>query len=277
MARPELLATTEWLSETLGRPELRILDVRWRPDGSARALYDAGHIPGAIHVDWRSEFVDEGDTGETMLLASPEDVARVAARTGIDDGSTVVIYDDTQGLFAARVWWSLRAYGLISVRVLDGGYPDWVREGRPTSIVRGEPGPGGFTARGPNRTRLTTADVRGMLGSPDVLLLDARAPAEFHGYEGNTRRLGHIPGAVNVPVGATSEPGGQRLRDGSTLRELLQGASVTRGKRLVCYDGSGVAAAKLAFVLTLLGHDDVSVYDGGWADWGNRLDLPVER
>ena len=129
----------------------------------------------------------------------------------------------------------------------------------------------------PNRTRLTTSDVRGLLGSPDVTLLDARAPAEYRGFEGNTKRLGHIPGAVNVPVGATSEPGSQRLRDGAALRDLLHRANVSRGRRMVCYDGSGVAAAKLAFVLTLLGHEDVAVYDGGWAEWGNRLDLPVDR
>ena len=189
----------------------------------------------------------------------------------------MVVYDDTQSLFAARAWWSFRAYGLESVRVLDGGFPDWAAEGRSISNARVEPGAGGFTLRGPNRTRLTTSDVRGLLGSPDVTLLDARAPAEYRGFEGNTKRLGHIPGAVNVPVGATSQPGGQRLRDGAELRDLLHHANVTRGRRMVCYDGSGVAAAKLAFVLTLLGHEDVAVYDGGWAEWGNRLDLPVDR
>ena len=125
--------------------------------------------------------------------------------------------------------------------------------------------------------RLTTADVRGLLGSPDVTLLDARAPAEYQRVRGQHQRLGHIPGALNVPVGATSEPGSQRLRDGAELRDLLHAANVSRGRRMVCYDGSGVAAAKLAFVLTLLGHDDVAVYDGGWAEWGNRLDLPVDR
>jgi thiosulfate/3-mercaptopyruvate sulfurtransferase len=277
LARPELLATTEWLAENLGRSEIRVLDARWRPDGTAAALHSLGHIPTARHVDWRAELVDDGEGGETILLASPERVVDLAVRTGIADGTTVVVYDDTQGLFASRVWWSLRAYGLVSVRVLDGGYPDWVAEGRPVSNGGIEPIGGGFTVRGPNRTRLTTADVRGLLGSPDVTLIDARAPAEYQGYEGNTRRLGHIPGAINVPVGATSEPGRQRLRDGSALRELLHHANVTRGKRMVCYDGSGIAAAKLAFVLTILGHDDVSVYDGGWADWGNRFDLPVDR
>lgn len=125
--------------------------------------------------------------------------------------------------------------------------------------------------------RLTTADVRGILGAPDVLILDARSPAEYQGLEGNARRLGHIPGALNVPVAAMHRPGTQRFRDGDELRAQIAKGGVGRDKRLVCYDASGVAAAKLAFVLTLLGHGDVAVYDGGWAEWGDRLDLPVER
>lgn len=277
LARPEILATTEWLADSLGRSGIRILDLRWRPDGSAPAVHASGHIPGAVLVDWRTELIEDGANGEAILLAGPEQMAALAARAGIADDSTVVVYDDTQSLFASRAWWSLRAYGLETVRVLDGGYPDWAAQGRVISNAHVALGGPGFTVRGPNRTRLTTSDVRGMLGSPDVTLLDARAPAEFHGFEGNTKRLGHIPGAVNVPVGATSEPGHQRLRDGAALRDLVHRANVTRGRRMVCYDGSGVAAAKLAFVLTLLGHEDVAVYDGGWAEWGNRLDLPVDR
>ena len=277
LARPEVLATTEWLAENLGRTGVKVLDVRWRPDGTATAIHAAGHIPGAPLIDWRRDLVDDGEDGDTILLATPDRVAAVASRTGIADDTTVVVYDDTQSLFASRAWWTLRAYGLESVRVLDGGYQDWAAEGRPVSNAHVAASGGGFTVRGPNRSRLTTADVRGLLGSPEVTLVDARAPAEYRGLEGNTRRLGHIPGAINVPVGATSRPGGQRLRDGAELRDLLHRANVVRGHRLVCYDGSGVAAAKLAFVLTLLGHEDVAVYDGGWAEWGNRLDLPVDR
>jgi len=215
LARPEILATTEWLAENLGRNGVKVLDLRWRPDGTAPAVHAAGHIPGAALVDWRTDLVDDGEGGDTILLASPDRVATLATRTGIADDTTVVVYDDTQSLFAARAWWSLRAYGLESVRVLDGGYPDWAAEGHAVSNARVDAGGSGFTVRGPNRMRLTTADVRGLLGSPDVTLLDARAPAEYRGLEGNTRRLGHIPGAVNVPVGATSRPGGQRLRDGA--------------------------------------------------------------
>lgn len=276
-SRPELLVSSEWLAEHLQRPEVRVVDVRWRPDGSGRSLHQVGHIPDAVYLDWATELVDVEDEAGLFLLAGPDQVSTALARAGIGDGASVVLYDDTASLFAARVWWSLRVYGFESARILDGGYRAWVSEDRPVSNAQPSPAPAQFTARAQLRMRLTTADVRGLLGSPDVMLLDARAPAEYRGQQGNTRRLGHIPGAVNVPVAAMSQPGGQHFRDGDELRSMLARANVSRGRRLVCYDGSGIAAAKLAFVLTLLGHNDVAVYDGGWADWGNRLDLPVDR
>lgn len=283
IARPELLATTEWLGEQLGHPGVCVVDARWRPDGSAPDVHRAGRIPGSVHVDWRADLVEVGEEGEALLLAGADRLTAVAERAGIGNGTTVVIYDDTQSLFAARVWWSFRAYGLESVRVLDGGFPAWEQEGRPITraVAEAASGPLGpaavFTPRGPTRLRLTTSDVRAMLGAPDVTLLDARAPAEYRGFEGNTRRLGHIPGAINVPVGGMHEAGSHRLREADALRDRLHAANVTRGRRMVTYDGSGVAAAKLAFVLAMLGHEDVAVYDGGWAEWGNRLDLPVDR
>lgn len=283
LARPEHLATTEWLSDQLGRTGIRVVDARWRPDGSAAEVHRTVRIPGSALVDWRSDLVETDEEIGALRLAPAERVAAWAAGAGVGDGTTVVIYDDTQSLYAARVWWTLRVYGLESVRILDGGFPAWQGEGRPVTRAEADaPGmvvtlPTTFTPRGPNRMRLTTADVRGLLGAPDVSLLDARAPAEYRGFEGNTRRLGHIPGAVNVPVGTMHEAGTQRLLDGDLLRDRLHAANVSRGRRMVTYDGSGVAAAKLAFILSLLGHEDVAVYDGGWAEWGNRLDLPVDR
>jgi thiosulfate/3-mercaptopyruvate sulfurtransferase len=119
--------------------------------------------------------------------------------------------------------------------------------------------------------------VRDLLGGDDVQLLDARAPSEFAGHAGTTRRLGHLPGATNVPAAATTESGAGRFRDADDLRALFRRAGVDMRKRAVCYDTSGLGACKLAFALTLMGHDDVAVYDGGWAEWGDRLDLPRER
>jgi thiosulfate/3-mercaptopyruvate sulfurtransferase len=277
LARPELLASTEWLAEHLGRPEVRILDVRWRPDGTARQVFSTGHIPGAVHLDWAGELTDREEEDGPIHLAGPSQVAAAMGRAGVGDGTSVVIYDDTLSLYAARTWWSLQAYGFESSRILDGGLHSWLAEGRPISNADLPPAPVTFTPRAQLRLRLQTADVRALLGSPEVLLIDARAPAEYRGHEGNARRLGHIPGAVNVPVGAMVEAGSQRLKAPADLREILHRANVARGRRMVCYDGSGIGAAKLAFVLTLLGHDDVAVYDGGWAEWGDRLDLPVER
>jgi len=274
--RPELLASVEWLAENLGRPEVRVADVRWRPDGTGRAAHAAGHIPGAVYLDWASELVDPDDESPLFLLAGPDQIAASLGRAGIGNGTTVVLYDDTAALFAARTWWSLRAYGQESIRILDGGIDGWVAAGHELSNAILPPATATYLPRAQPRMRVTTTDVRGLLGSPDVLLLDARSPAEYRGWEGNTRRLGHIPGAVSVPVAATTDPGSGRFRSGDELRDILLKANVTRGRRLVCYDGSGVAAAKLAFVLTLLGHDDVAVYDGGWAEWGDRLDLPVD-
>jgi len=140
-ARPELVATTEWLAENLGRPEIRILDVRWRPDGTARQVYLAGHLPGAAHLDWSTELVDHDEDGGVILLAGPERVAAAMARAGVGDGTTVVIYDDAVGLYAARVWWSLRVYGFESARILDGGSPAWIDEGRAVSNADVPPPP----------------------------------------------------------------------------------------------------------------------------------------
>ena len=207
-ARPELIATPEWLADNLGRPDVRVVDVRWRPDGTAAQLHAAGHVPGAVHLDWQTSVV-VADRGRGH--AAPR-LARSGWRTrwrrpGWATGRPSCSTTTRSRYHAARAWWSLRAYGFETARVLDGGYPAWAR-GRLPDRAGGEvAAPARFTPRLQARRHVTTADVRGLLGAPDVLLVDARGPAEFHGYEGNVRRLGHIPGAVNVPVAAMHLPG----------------------------------------------------------------------
>lgn len=278
-ARPELLASTDWLADQLGRPDVRIVDCRWRPDGTGHAAFAAGHIPGATYLDWMVELNEapSEEPGHALRLAPPESILAFTRRAGIGSASTMVLYDDTLGLYAARAWWSLRVYGFESARILDGGFPAWVEEQRPQSTGVLPIPEGTFSPRLNPRLRLTTSDVRSLLGSPDAQIIDGRAVPEYKGHEGNARRLGHIPGAVNVPIGSLHEAGTQKLLEVDAIRSLLTRATVARGRRLVCYDGAGVGAAKLAFVLTLMGYDDVAVYDGSWAEWGDRLDLPVER
>src|SRR5215213_1177434 len=161
-ARPELLASTEWLADELGRPDVRIVDVRWRPDGTGHSVFDAGHLPGASYLDWRTELnespSDEG--GHALRLAPAESVVAFMARAGVSDANTLVLYDDTLGLYAARAWWSLRVYGFESARILDGGFPAWVKESRPLSTGALPHPAASFTPRLNPRLRPGIDDLR---------------------------------------------------------------------------------------------------------------------
>lgn len=229
-----------------------------------------------MRLDWAIDLVDPDDP-IPLQLAGPDAVAGAAGRAGIGDGTVAVLYDDSAALYASRVWWCLRAYGFSSSRILDGGLGQWQAAGLPVAPGQLADATATFTPRADLRVRVTAEEVRVSLADPRIEIIDARAPAEYRGQEGNALRLGHIPGAINVPAVLLTVPGDGRFRPAEDIQRLLGTAGLKRGRRVVVYDGSGVGAAKLAFGLALVGFDDVAVYDGGWAEWGDRPDLPVER
>lgn len=274
-ARPELLANADWAAEHLARSGVRIVDCRWRPDGSGRRAFAEGHIPGAVHLDWMTELVDPDDP-IPYQLAGPERVAAALTAAGIGDGMTAVLYDDGASIHAARTWWTLQAYGFASVRILDGGWLAWTSSGRPVATASPRFEPAAFTPRAEPARRLSTADVRALLGASTVQVVDARASADYLGHQGGGPRRGHIPGAVNLPAVLLTEPGTQRFLPAAELDRVLRGSGIEKGRRIVTYDIAGIAAAKVAFALELAGCRDVAVYDAGWADWRSKPDLPIE-
>jgi thiosulfate/3-mercaptopyruvate sulfurtransferase len=274
--RPELLATVDWVAEQVPRSAVRILDCRWRPDLSARRLFADGHIPGATFLDWMIELVDPDDP-VPLQLAGPERFAAAMSRADVGDGMTVVCYDDTGSLYASRVWWSLQTYGFVSARVLDGGWPAWVSSGRPSTTAQLAPEPATFTPHLDPRRRLSTSDIRGLVGSREVEMVDARSPAEFAGQQGDSARLGHLPAAVNVPAALLTANDGQHFLSPDQISSIFSRARLPRDRRVVVYDASGIGASKVALALALVGYSDVGVYDAGWAEWGARMDLPLSR
>lgn len=273
--RPELLATPEWLQANLGRPGFAVLDLRWRPDGSGRRIYASGHIPGATYVDWQTDLVEE-DEGTALLLAGSERVTATLARAGIGNGTAVVLYDDTGLGYAALAWWALRAFGCEPARIMMGGMAAWEVRGLPISRAVESRPPTIFRPRPSPRSRVDAGELRQLIGSGDAQILDSRSGPEYGGQIGTGRRLGHVPGAINVPVASMTEPGTATFKPAEELKLALRRAGVSPRKRLVCYDTTILGASELAFILALLGHEDVAVYEGGWTEWADRLDLPVE-
>jgi thiosulfate/3-mercaptopyruvate sulfurtransferase len=272
-ANPRLLIDTAELAMLLGRPAVRVVDLRADAVGG-EAAYLAGHIPGAVHLVSRT--LDDPTANAQGLPIHPEAAASLFSRLGIDHETTVVAYDDGGSVQAARLFLVLETFGHRSVRVLDGGLGKWQREGRALErgTVRVEPRR--FVPHPRRAIGATAADVQARLGKPEVCLLDARSPAEFQGTDVRARRGGHIPGAVNVDWVTTMNPD-QTFKDIPTLRTILEGAGVLPDREVVAYCQSGMRAAHSYFVLRLLGYAWVRTYDGSWNEWGNNPALPLQR
>lgn len=278
------LVTTEWLQTHLQDPNLRIVDIRGHVLPASqptphyfnhRADYDVSHIPGAVFIDWVKEITDPADPRHAKI-AKPERYAEVMSRAGINDNTFVVAYDDANGMFAARLWWSLNYYGHTQVAVLDGGWNKWLAENRPTSaevptIISAQ-----FVAK-PNRAIYRDADeVLAKLGT-SAKLMDVRTPEEFRGDYARASRTGHIPGAVNEPRSALVNTDGTMLSP-DQLRKKFGVIGITADTpEVIVYCNGGVSASYGLLALQVAGFDNGAVYDGSWKDWGNDESKPVER
>ncbi|MGC2413707.1 MAG: 3-mercaptopyruvate sulfurtransferase [Stellaceae bacterium] len=279
-AHPEALVSTYWLAAHLADPQVRVLDSSYKQPGitpTARADYDAGHIPGAVFFD-----IDDVATPGTSLphmIPSAERFAEKMAERGIGNDDRVIVYDSVGLSSAGRAWWLLRLFRHQNVALLDGGLVKWKAEGRPLETAAPVIPPRRFVARfAPGLVRDKAALIVD-LGRGREQVVDARATGRFEGTAEETwpgRRRGHIPGSRNVPFDRVTDPSTRQLRGAEELTRLFVEAGVSLDRPVVASCGSGVTACALAFALHLIGHPGAAIYDGSWSEWGLPDGPPIE-
>jgi thiosulfate/3-mercaptopyruvate sulfurtransferase len=291
------LVSPAWLAEHLGDPDLRIVDARWFGTQDSRRHYRAGHIPGAVPIDWQRDLA-ETRGGLRDLLLEPAAFAGLMGERGIGDRSRVVAYAHRDHSGAARLWWALKAMGHDQVGVLDGGLDRWRAEGRPLATDRPAWPRGAFTARPRPGWLATARDVALALGDPGARLVDARPAEQFAGQAVWTpagsrflppgaaavdtggrapTRAGRLPGAVHLPSTGCLHPADWTLRPQASLRALAESAGLSPDQQVITYCGVGISASMTLFALWLAGYRRLALYDASWEEWGTDPTTPIER
>jgi len=272
----DVLVDTQWVEDHLEDPSVRIVEVDENP-----ALYADAHIPGAIGFDWRKDLQDPVRRDFLDARAFGE----LFGSRGISDDHTIVLYGDRNNWFAAYTYWYLKYYGHDAVKLVNGPREKWIAEGRPTSTDVPRHDAETFTAQdGDAAIRALREEVLAALDG-GTRLVDVRSPQEYSGeliampgYEQEgAQRGGHIPGAASVPwAQAVREDG--TFKSADELSELYGSKSVTNGADIIAYCRIGERSAHTWFVLhELLGRDRVKNYDGSWTEWGNLVNVPIEK
>ena len=274
----DVLVTTEWLAEHLGDDNLVVAEVDENPD-----LYEDGHIAGAVKLHWRDDLQDPIERD----IVDKAEFERLMSSRGIGNDTSVILYGDKNNWFAAYAYWYLKIYGHEDVRILDGGRQKWIDEARELTTETVEPVAASYTAKDADESIRVRRDnvLQGLENGGNRALVDVRSPQEYSGelmappgYEQEgASRTGHIPTAQSIPWA-------QAVRDDGTfkstdeLRELYGAKGVTPEKEVLAYCRIGERSAHTWFVLReLLGYPDVKNYDGSWTEWGNLVDVPIER
>ena len=272
-----VLVSTEWLADHLDDDDVVVAEVDETPD-----LYDEGHIPGAVKLHWRDDLQDPVERD----LVDRATFERLLGERGIGNDTTVVLYGDKNNWFAAYAYWYLKIYGHADVRILDGGRQKWIDEGREMTTEAPTPSPKSYSAGERDESiRAYRDQVREWVEARAQALVDVRSPAEYAGdliappgYEQEgAQRGGHIPTAVSVPWASAVRDDGT-FKDVDELRELYGGKGVTPDREVTAYCRIGERSAHTWFVLReLLGYENVRNYDGSWTEWGNLVDVPIEK
>jgi thiosulfate/3-mercaptopyruvate sulfurtransferase len=285
MVNPLPLVETDWLAPRLDDPGLRVLEctVFLHPDAphgyraeSGRATWAAGHIPGSGFADLTDDLCDR-TSRLRFMLPPPAQFADAMSRLGVGDGVRAVLYDRAHNMWAARVWWMLRAFGFDDAAVLNGGWRKWTIEGRPVSTAPRPRAPARFIARPRPELFTDRTGVLARLGDPSTCVLNALTEEQHRGSGGVTYgRPGRIAGSVNVPARSLVDPGTHAYLDAETLRGKFAAVGALDAGRVITYCGGGIAASSAAFILTLLGQGHVAVYDASLSEWAADPALPME-
>ena len=274
---PEVLVSTDWVAEHANDPTVRIVE-----SDEDVLLYDVGHIPGAVKVDWHNELQHQ----VVRDYVDKEAFAKLIGSKGIGNQHTVVFYGDRNNWWACYALWVFKMYGHRDCRVMNGGRQKWIDEGRPLTQERPNYPAEHYTASGPDLSiRAFRQEVMEHIGTHKPLI-DVRSPGEYSGEllhmpdypQEGALRGGHIPGAASVPWGQAVAPNGT-FKSADELKALYEGrAGLKSQDDVVVYCRIGERSSHTWFVLTyLLGYPQVRNYDGSWTEWGNLVGAPIEK
>jgi thiosulfate/3-mercaptopyruvate sulfurtransferase len=278
-AHPDVLVSTNWLEDHLGDPSIRIIE-----SNEDVLLYDTGHIPGAVHIDWRRDLNDQ----TVRDYIGPDTFAQLCSAHGITPETRVIFYGDKSNWWACYAFWVFQLFGHRNAAVVDGGRAKWTSENRPLTREIPKPSPSSYPtppARRDAEIRAFFTDTLAHMkaGKP---MVDVRSPGEFRGEvthmpeypQEGVLRGGHIPGARSCPWSTAANPDGT-FKSAAELREIYAtGLGLQPGDDVIAYCRIGERSSHTWFVLTyLLGFPSVRNYDGSWTEWGNMVRSPIER
>ena len=275
-----------WLRAHHGDPDLVVVDSTTHlpipKDGpyvpeSGQQTYNAEHIPGALFADLLTTFADPaGD--QAWTVPSSEQFAEAAGALGIGTGATVVVYDQSQGFWATRLWWHLRLEGFDNVTVLDGGLAAWKGAGYDTTDALSVPTPRTFVPNRRPELLRSTADVFAAIDDESTIIVNVLDEATYRGETTNYVRNGHIPGSINLPVYKVLDLENGGFKPVEELKAILDEAGVLdTDKKVITYCGGGIAATGVAHALAQAGRSDVAIYDGSMTAWAADPDLPLVK